>query len=57
VTANREIQPEGQKPLPAGACTVARLFRENGYTTACVGKWGLGMFGNVRSSPTTRPPA
>ncbi|MCI0462799.1 MAG: arylsulfatase [Gemmataceae bacterium] len=44
IRANREIQPEGQKPLPAGTYTVARLFKDNGYATACIGKWGLGMF-------------
>ena len=44
IRANREIQPEGQKPLPAGTYTVAKLFKDNGYATACVGKWGMGMF-------------
>ncbi len=44
IRANREIQPEGQKPLPAGTYTVAQLFRENGYATACMGKWGMGLF-------------
>lgn len=44
IRANREIQPEGQKPLPKGTYTVARLMKENGYATACVGKWGMGMF-------------
>lgn len=44
IRANREVQPEGQKPLPAGTYTVAKLFKDNGYTTACVGKWGMGMF-------------
>jgi arylsulfatase A len=44
IRANREIQPEGQRPLPAGAFTVAKLLHDAGYATACVGKWGLGMF-------------
>jgi arylsulfatase A-like enzyme len=44
IRANREIQPEGQKPLPAGTYTVARLFKDQGYATACIGKWGMGMF-------------
>lgn len=44
IRANREIQPEGQKPLPAGTYTVARLLKDNGYATACVGKWGMGMW-------------
>jgi arylsulfatase A-like enzyme len=44
IRANREVQPEGQKPLPPGTFTVAKMFQENGYATACTGKWGLGMF-------------
>lgn len=44
IRANREIQPEGQKPLPAGTVTVARLLHGAGYATACIGKWGMGMF-------------
>ena len=44
VRANREIQPEGQMPLPAGTLTVAQLLQERGYATACIGKWGMGMF-------------
>ncbi|MCX7823965.1 MAG: arylsulfatase [Verrucomicrobiae bacterium] len=44
IRANREIQPEGQMPLPAGTLTVARVLKDAGYVTACVGKWGMGMF-------------
>lgn len=44
IRANREIQPEGQRPLPAGTYTVAKFLKDNGYATACVGKWGMGMF-------------
>jgi len=44
IRANREIKPEGQKPLPAGTHTVAKLLKANGYATACMGKWGMGMF-------------
>lgn len=44
IRANREAQPDGQKPLPPGTYTVAKLFRDHGYATACVGKWGMGMF-------------
>lgn len=47
IRANREIQPEGQMPMPAGTFTVAKLFKQAGYATACVGKWGLGMFGTT----------
>lgn len=44
IRANREIQPEGQMPLPAGTVTVAQLLKTQGYATACMGKWGMGMF-------------
>src|SRR5512137_1432860 len=49
VRANREIQPEGQYPLPAGTFTVAQLLKNAGYATGCVGKWGLGMFDTTGS--------
>jgi arylsulfatase A len=44
IRANREIQPEGQKPLPEGTATVASILKTAGYATACIGKWGMGMF-------------
>jgi len=44
IRANREIQPEGQMPMPAGTFTVAQLLKSQGYATACIGKWGMGMF-------------
>ena len=44
IRANREVQPEGQKPLPEGTITVARVLKDAGYATACCGKWGMGMF-------------
>jgi len=44
IRANREIQPEGQMPLPSGTYTVARMLKDAGYVTACMGKWGMGMF-------------
>jgi arylsulfatase A-like enzyme len=49
VRANREIKPEGQMPLPADTFTVAQLLRTEGYATACVGKWGMGMFDTTGS--------
>ena len=49
IRANREIQPEGQRPLPPNTYTVAKMFQENGYATACIGKWGLGMFDTAGS--------
>ena len=42
--ANREIRPEGQRPLPEGQVTVAEILKSAGYRTAAVGKWGMGMF-------------
>lgn len=44
IRANREVQPEGQKPLPEGTVTVAQVLKKAGYATACTGKWGMGMF-------------
>ena len=44
IRANREIQPEGQKPLPQETVTVAQILKSAGYATACMGKWGMGMF-------------
>jgi len=44
---NREIQPEGQAPLPEGTATLAGLLRAGGYATAAVGKWGLGYPGST----------
>jgi arylsulfatase A-like enzyme len=49
VRANREVQPEGQMPLPQGTFTVAELLQRAGYATACMGKWGLGMFDTTGS--------
>lgn len=43
IRANRELEPEGQQPLPAGTFTVAQLFKNAGYATAAFGKWGLGF--------------
>lgn len=39
---NKEVQPEGQEPLPAGIPTLPELLRARGYATMAVGKWGLG---------------
>ena len=37
---------EGQRPLPAGTVTYPLLLQQAGYTTGCVGKWGLGYPGS-----------
>jgi arylsulfatase A len=49
IRANREIQPEGQMPLPAGTVTIAQVLKSAGYATACIGKWGMGMFDTTGS--------
>lgn len=49
VRANREIQPEGQMPLPADTVTVAQTLKDAGYATAVTGKWGMGMFDTTGS--------
>ena len=38
---------EGQRPVPANTVMIPRKMKEAGYTTACVGKWGLGFPGSV----------
>lgn len=47
--ANREVQPEGQRPLPADTVTIAKLLKTAGYKTATMGKWGMGMFDTTGS--------
>jgi len=42
VRDNREVQPEGQLPLPADTVTLPRLLQKAGYLTGAFGKWGLG---------------
>jgi arylsulfatase A-like enzyme len=49
IRANREIQPEGQMPLPAQTITLAQILKPAGYATACIGKWGMGMFDTTGS--------
>ena len=49
IRGNREIQPEGQKPLPEGLVTVGTVLKGAGYQTATMGKWGMGMFDTTGS--------
>jgi len=37
---------EGQRPLLSEEVTIAEILQQTGYTTACVGKWGLGAPGS-----------
>ena len=36
------VQWSGQIPLPEGTVTLPKLFKEKGYATGAMGKWGLG---------------
>ncbi len=38
---------EGQHPLAAETLTIAKVFREAGYVTGAMGKWGLGPVGST----------
>jgi len=40
----------GQLPLPANTITLPHLLHSNGYTTALIGKWGLGYI-NTSGEP------
>ena len=39
----------GQMPLQEGAFTVAKMLKERGYSTALIGKWGMGVTGTTGS--------
>ncbi|HAV64402.1 MAG TPA: N-acetylgalactosamine-6-sulfatase, partial [Verrucomicrobiales bacterium] len=39
---NRELQPEGQFPIPDEETTLLELFQRAGHVTGTFGKWGLG---------------
>jgi arylsulfatase A len=43
---NKEVQPEGQWPLPAGEPSLAAVLRAAGYGNGSFGKWGLGPLGS-----------
>jgi arylsulfatase A len=46
VRGNKEVQPEGQWPIPAKLVTVPKLLKRAGYVTGMFGKWGLGAPGS-----------
>ncbi|KJF45349.1 arylsulfatase [Draconibacterium sediminis] len=46
IRGNKEVQPEGQAPLPAESVTIAELLKNAGYITGAFGKWGLGYPGS-----------
>jgi len=47
VRGNREIKPMGQLPLPEDTITLSKLLKKADYSTALIGKWGLGGPGSV----------
>jgi len=46
VRGNKEVQPEGQFPMPGVTYTLAEMLKEAGYKTGVFGKWGLGFPGS-----------
>ncbi len=46
IRGNKEVNPEGQAPLPASSVTIAENLKEAGYVTGAFGKWGLGFPGS-----------
>jgi arylsulfatase len=49
IRGNKEVGTwesfNGQLPLPEATQTIATVLKKAGYTTACIGKWGLGGVG------------
>ena len=46
VRGNKEVQPEGQYPIPDSTYTLAEAMKKAGYVTGAFGKWGLGFPGS-----------
>ncbi len=46
IRGNKEIQPEGQHPIPDSLYTVFEFLKDQGYVTGVFGKWGLGFPGS-----------
>jgi arylsulfatase A-like enzyme len=47
IRGNREIQPEGQFPMPDSIPSIATVLNKAGYKTGAFGKWGLGFIGTT----------
>jgi arylsulfatase A-like enzyme len=50
VRSNREVQPEGQAPMPEGTVTLARLLHDAGYATGGFQYWRLLVSGTNTSN-------
>ncbi len=46
IRGNKEVQPEGQWPIPDSTFTMAEMLKKAGYATGGFGKWGLGYPGS-----------
>ncbi len=46
IRGNKEVQPEGQYPLPDSIVTLGEVLKQAGYVTGAFGKWGLGAPGS-----------
>ena len=46
IRGNKEVQPEGQWPIPDSTFTIAEMLKQVGYVTGGFGKWGLGYPGS-----------
>ncbi|MBU2947806.1 arylsulfatase [Zobellia uliginosa] len=46
IRGNKELEGEGQTPLPGNSVTIAEMMKKAGYTTGAFGKWGLGFIGS-----------
>lgn len=47
IRGNREIEPEGQFPMPDSIPSMASVMQDAGYKTGAFGKWGLGFIGTT----------
>jgi arylsulfatase A len=47
IRGNKEVQPEGQYPMPDSIPSVAKVMEIAGYKTGAFGKWGLGFIGTT----------